>query len=360
MKRHCVYLLPIYLIITGCIPICSPNFENEVSKKNYEALKVAIGDEPIKAARDAFQAYLKQFSQKLDQAALDKATEEGKQAALAKARQKGVTVEEADQQRLGDYLQSSVSQSTGNCQVTINLINNPSNPSLPDVGSKENVGKQGDILYLLQAMWTSLNAGDFDPAEARANEVLGLDPKNARALNGKGAIAFYRGQYQQASELFGQAHNLAPTDRSINLNLGDAYVELGAYSRALKHYKAVTDNKQDWVYKMGRLLTHLGSFSEAISYLEALPNEFRSSTIHIGSSRFVEAAAYAGLSQEAGPQTKKGKQYTGLAEEKLQLALQQDKEYWTQVLQGSKHDMHQGHTVPRQLLEVISHDNFRR
>ena len=359
MKKHSGYLIPIFLIITGCIPICSPNFENEVSKKNYAALRVAIGDEPIKAARDAFQAYLKPLPQKLDQPTLDKATEEGKQAALAKARQNGITVEEADQQRLGDYLQNSVSQSTGNCQVNISLIN-PSIPPPQEGLSKENVGRQGDILYLLQAMWTSLNAGDFDPAEARANEVLGLDPNNSRALNGKGAIAFYRGQYQQASELFGQAHNLAPTDRSINLNLGDAFVELGAYNRALTHYKAVTDNKQDWVYKMGRLFTHRGNFREAISYLEALPNEYKSSTIHIGSSRFVEAAAYAGLSREAGSQTNEGKQYTDLAKKKLFLALQQDKEYWTQVLQGSKHDMHQGYNVPRQFLAVISHDNFGR
>lgn len=359
MKKYSTYLVPIFLIITGCIPICSPNFENEVSRKNYAALKVAIGDEPIKAARDAFQAYLKPLPQKLDQPTLDKATEEGKQAALAKAKQNGVTVEEADQQRLGDYLQNSVSQSTGSCQVNISFIN-PSIPSAQEGVSKENVERQGDILYLLQAMWTSLNAGDFDPAEARANEVLRLDPSNSRALNGKGAIAFYRGQYQQASEFFGQAHNLAPTDRSINLNLGDAFVELGAYNRALNHYKAVTDNKQDWMYKMGRLLTYRGNFTEAVSYLEALPNEYRSSTIHLGSSRFVEAAAYAGLSRKAGLQTKEGKQYTDLAKEKLSLALQQDKEYWTQVLQGSKHDMHQGHNVPRQLLEIISHDNLGR
>ena len=187
---------------------------------------------------------------------------EGKQAALAKARQNGITVEEADQQRLGDYLQNSVSQSTGNCQVNIGFIN-PSIPPAQEGASKENVGRQGDILYMLQAMWTSLNAGDLDPAEARANEVLRLDPNNSRALNGKGAIAFYRGQYQQASEFFGQAHNLAPTDRSINLNLGDTFVELGAYNRALNHYKAVTDNKQDWMYKMGRLSTYRGNFTEA-------------------------------------------------------------------------------------------------
>ena len=104
-----------------------------------------------------------------------------------------------------------------------------------------------------------------------------------RALNGIGTVNLELGQYEQALEIYQQAHNLpSPVGDRIGqaktlANLGRAYRALGNKKQALKQYQLASDELRSigaWgaqilvLNNLGRLALDLGLSNRALEYLQ--------------------------------------------------------------------------------------------
>lgn len=214
-------------------------------------------------------------------------------------------------------------------------------------GKDLSIKKDLEINQRIQAMLVNYNEGWYDAADRLADKVLELAPDNYRALNMKGSVSFYRGNYQSAVEYFSKAVQSKPGDFIITKNLADSYVELGGYQRAIDLYKSIEDAKPDWSYSIGRAYLYANMFSEALRFLQPVPTEYNR-----GTARVLEAAALAGLAREEA-NTKDRAQLISKAQEKLQKGVDRDPGYWDGILSGKQRDIHEGYTKPRLLLEGI-------
>jgi len=215
------------------------------------------------------------------------------------------------------------------------------------------------IYPMTAAMLMSCNDGHYDQADKLADGILAFDSDNHRALNMKGAIAFYRNSYSTALDYFTKARkavpDTAPDTASLmyayTMNLADTYVETGGYKRAIELYQSVSDNSPEWSYGIGRAYMHSGQYDEALKYLENVPsNNGR------GRARALEAACYMGLA-DSEHDANSILELKNKAKAKLQDGIIQDKNYWHDILTGQIVDVHESHTIARKLLRELLLEN---
>jgi tetratricopeptide (TPR) repeat protein len=192
--------------------------------------------------------------------------------------------------------------------------------------SSRDCQKDTDLDQKISAMHTNVQNGQYEAALDKAEEILKADPKNFRALNSKGSIAFYRRQFDDAARYFAQALQVKPDDRIIASNLADAYVETGAYQLALDLYTKINNGSTEWQYAIGRAYLFAGRYDESIKHLEAAKDSPQRS------ANVLLAAAYVGKATAGDDQGL----FLKAARTQLDSACVQGPSYWNEVLAGGK------------------------
>lgn len=219
----------------------------------------------------------------------------------------------------------------------------------------ENVVANDETNELIASMLANFSDGHYDNADSIADRILVLKPSQYRALNMKGAVAFYRGRYDEAVTYFqrslvGMPRNKLEYKDIVTRNLGDALVEIGQYQEAKNLYveeslpRRATDS---WQYRFGRVEMHLGNYESCLTYLRKV-----SSSYEKGKARVLEAACLAGLADSVSDATRRA---TTAVDAKLvwEKALAIDANYWTALIRGDVEDMHEGFTKARALLRPL-------
>lgn len=85
-------------------------------------------------------------------------------------------------------------------------------------------------------------AQNYGPIERIANMMLARFPNDFKLINIAGALAFDRGDYHAALELFNKALALQPGDSLILLNIAYMYCCLEQYDKAISTYRIVADD----------------------------------------------------------------------------------------------------------------------
>jgi tetratricopeptide (TPR) repeat protein len=101
--------------------------------------------------------------------------------------------------------------------------------------------------------------GLYEDADRIADEILKNEPEDGQALNIKGGIAFYRGDFQTAVQFFRRAHLAAPKNATFASNYGNALIETKAYLAALEVFKSIDDGRSDRTYGLGRAQFYAGN-----------------------------------------------------------------------------------------------------
>jgi hypothetical protein len=138
------------------------------------------------------------------------------------------------------------------------------------------------------AMVSNFTTGRYADALSKAEDVLRLDAKNGRALNIRGGVHFYRGEYKAARRDFGEAVRYPSAKFNVGIayrNLGDTYVELGHYDLALEAYKHAPASEEK-TYSVGRAYLHNQQHEEALAMLKTIEADYRK-----GSAKILVAAA---------------------------------------------------------------------
>jgi tetratricopeptide (TPR) repeat protein len=98
--------------------------------------------------------------------------------------------------------------------------------------------------YLQKARETA-NPSWYARAETVLKQALGVDPGNAEALHGMGALALARHQFAEALDWGQRAVQAAPY-RAANYGIvGDALIELGRYEEAVPAIQKMVDTRPD-------------------------------------------------------------------------------------------------------------------
>ena len=80
--------------------------------------------------------------------------------------------------------------------------------------------------------------GLYEDADRNADEILKSEPEDGQALNIKGGIAFYRGDFPSAVQYFRRAHLASPKSGIFASNYASALIETKAYRAALEVFSA--------------------------------------------------------------------------------------------------------------------------
>ena len=236
------------------------------------------------------------------------------------------------------------------CVTVISLfliaVSNPTRPmNGPFKEILDKTQKQNEKAALIATMFANDSEGLWEAAD----KILKLDPNDHRALNMKGSVAFYSGQYQRALEWFEKAHAAAPEEKEYAYNLAFAYVEVGGYQRAIEDYMKLKDATPRWSYNAGRAYFHSGDYKTAKALLEAVPTSY-----YQGRARVLEAAALVGMTaSENSPEVKKTLLST--AKSKLREAADADRQYWRAMLVERKNDIHESY---RKSIELLGGTSF--
>jgi tetratricopeptide (TPR) repeat protein len=188
--------------------------------------------------------------------------------------------------------------------------------------------------------------GLYEDADRNADEILKNQPEDGQALNIKGGIAFYRGEFPSAVQYFRRAHAAAPKNATFASNYANALIETKAYGAALDVFKSIDDARNDRTYGLGRAYFYAGKHIEAENSLAQI-----SSNYWHGSARIIEAAAIIARANEEKNSTQKSK-LIALAKEKFSEGYALDKQYWDGIFSGTK-DKHQGYSVILELLAPL-------
>jgi tetratricopeptide (TPR) repeat protein len=122
--------------------------------------------------------------------------------------------------------------------------------------------------------WQCHQAGDLQEAEKIYARLLQTDSTQAEPLQGLGAIAYGRGQYDQAIGWLRQAVALQPNNAILHQNLGAAYRKAGRPAEAEACYQQALRLKPDFAEaynNLANLLRQRGRLQEAVArYQQAL------------------------------------------------------------------------------------------
>jgi hypothetical protein len=176
-------------------------------------------------------------------------------------------------------------------------------------------------------------------ADYRANQVLQAEPNNATALNVKGAVSFYEGNYAAAVDFFNRAVKQQSEDRVFLKNLADAHLENGNVNEAITIYVRLEaeDSMPERQFDLARAYLYADKFDEALERLRGLNAE-----LYEGHAKVVEAAALAGLALEAQSPIER-ETLLQRARDRLSEGMAQDAPYWNAHLTGKKRDPHVGY-----------------
>jgi tetratricopeptide (TPR) repeat protein len=203
----------------------------------------------------------------------------------------------------------------------------------------------GNKLNQIQnAMTASFNQGLYDAADIRAQEALKIDPNNPGALNMRGIVAFYSGNYQPAVQYFTDSLKADPNDSLVIQNLANAYIEVGGYQRAIDLYNSAKDVRPSWSFGMGRACLYGEKFDDALSNLEPVASDY-----YHGAARVLEAAALVGSANNERNRMKRPA-LLSKASANLREGIAQDSKFWEGIFNGTTRDIHGSHTKETVLL----------
>ncbi|HHP7244822.1 MAG TPA: tetratricopeptide repeat protein, partial [Elainellaceae cyanobacterium] len=126
------------------------------------------------------------------------------------------------------------------------------------------------LLQILALAEHQLNAGHLDAAERSCQDMLRQFPPNSDVLKLLGLIAYRRKQFVEAIAWYQQALELDPTDITLQVNLGNAYLRQGKPARAIPCYRqAAHVSGNPMVYNnLGVALKSENRYAEAIAYYQ--------------------------------------------------------------------------------------------
>jgi tetratricopeptide (TPR) repeat protein len=212
------------------------------------------------------------------------------------------------------------------------------------VNPPELVGKAGESKRAI--MSGNYSQGLYEDANRIADEILKNEPEDGQALNIKGGIAFYQGEFPTAVQYFRRAHLASPKSATFASNYANALIETKAYSAALKVFESIDDGRNDRTYGLGRAYFYAGNYPESIKLLEEISSEYWH-----GSARIIEAAAIVSLSTDEQKPEAKSK-LLARAKIKFDEGYSTDRKYWDDRFAGIK-DKHQGYDLVLGLLTPL-------
>ncbi|MET3838207.1 tetratricopeptide repeat protein [Bradyrhizobium sp. OAE829] len=189
--------------------------------------------------------------------------------------------------------------------------------------------------------------GLYEDADRAADEILKNEPEDGQALNIKGGIAFYRGQFPSAVQYFRRARTASPKNATFASNYANALIETKAYNAALDVFKSIDDSRSDRTYGIGRAYFYAGNYSDAEKSLAQISSDYWH-----GSARIIEAAAIIALANEEKAPEAKSKLVT-LAKTKFNEGYSVDRQYWDGIFSGNSKDKHQGYSLVLELLAPL-------
>jgi tetratricopeptide (TPR) repeat protein len=213
------------------------------------------------------------------------------------------------------------------------------------VNPPELVSKAGESKRA--TMSGNYSQGLYEDANRIADEILKNEPEDGQALNIKGGIAFYRGDFPSAVQYFRRAHLASPKNATFASNYANALIETKAYSAALDVFKSIDDGRNDRTYGLGRAYFYAGNYLEAEKLLEEISSEYWH-----GSARIIEAAAIIALSNDEQRSEAKSK-LLSRAKTKFNEGYSVDRKYWDDIFSGAAKDKHQGYDLVLGLLAPL-------
>ncbi|MGJ3254666.1 MAG: tetratricopeptide repeat protein [Elainellaceae cyanobacterium] len=126
------------------------------------------------------------------------------------------------------------------------------------------------LLQTLALAEHQLNAGHLDAAERSCQDMLRQFPPHSDVLKLLGLIAYRRKQFVEAIAWYQQALELDPTDITLQVNLGNAYLRQGKPAKAVPCYRqAAHVSGNPMVYNnLGVALKSENRYAEAIAYYQ--------------------------------------------------------------------------------------------
>lgn len=212
------------------------------------------------------------------------------------------------------------------------------------VNPPELIGKAGESKRAI--MSGNYSQGLYEDANRIADEILKNEPEDGQALNIKGGIAFYHGDYPSAVQFFRRAHLAAPKNATFASNYANALIETKAYGAALEVFKSINDGRNDRTYGLGRAQFYAGNYAEAETLLQQISSKYWH-----GSARVIEAAAIVARSKrEQNPET--ARELMAQAKATFSEGYSVDRQYWDGIFSGSK-DKHQGYGIVLEFLAPL-------
>jgi tetratricopeptide (TPR) repeat protein len=200
------------------------------------------------------------------------------------------------------------------------------------------------------AMEGNYSKGLYEDANRIADEILKYHPNDGQALNVKGGILFYRGDFDLAVEYFRKAHFSDTTSPRYTSNYANALIESKAYGAALELFKTINDGKRDRLYSLGRAHFYAGNFDDAQRILSEVPSNYWE-----GAARILESAAL--LAAARRQMDTPGRSELELrAKQKFREGYASNKDYWNGILLGTRKDKHQGYERVRDLVTPLFRD----
>jgi len=105
-------------------------------------------------------------------------------------------------------------------------------------------------------------SGNLAHAQQLYQQILQVDPANARALHMLGVVAYQTGRHRDAIALIRQAIALSPTIALFHFNLGNVHKDLGQLGEAIYCYRQALDINPKFVEALNNLGTSLQAHGE--------------------------------------------------------------------------------------------------
>lgn len=140
--------------------------------------------------------------------------------------------------------------------------------------------------YLATAYY---NLGQYENAEHVYSAIVALQPENADAYVSYGITLLKLGRYEESKTAFDKAVALEPSDYDQIIEIYEAFYEFGYSELALEYVENAINTKSNMdPYDKGRMLYHVGRYSEAVTELEK-----------VDAKSHADAALYLGMTYEA-------------------------------------------------------------